>query len=203
MAFCTTCGHARAEGTRFCAGCGSPADAAAVAPPPPPSTPAGPMQPAPGEDASLQAFVGPNYPTYKRKWASLKNNPGGLTWHWPAFLLGVGWMGYRKMYLPSFIIIGAMLALTFLEYLFDASERFSNSLNIGIAIGFGMSGNALYQWHVRKKMADIAATTRPERLPSELARHGGTSALAGIGMLLLLLIVLVAEVLVLDAVFYG
>ena len=203
MAFCTQCGMSQAEQARFCAACGASVNAPVAAPPPPFPMPAQPPHPAAGPEASVAAFVGPNYPTYQRKWASLQDNPGGPTWHWPAFLLGVGWMGYRKMYLPSLIVIGALVALTFLEYLFDASPMFSNAMNIGIAVGFGFSGNVVYRWHVREKMAEIAATTPPGQLPSELARRGGTSVPAGIGMILALLVVLVVEVIVLETIFYG
>lgn len=151
----------------------------------------------------MQAFVGPNYPVYKRKWEKTENNPGKTTWHWPAFLIGVAWMGYRKMYLASFIIIGVVCLITFFEYLFGVSDRLSNVISIGIGMGLGFSGNALYLWHVRNKLAAIEAVTPPDRLALEAARQGGTSVLAGIGMFLLLFVVLLVEIVVLEALLYG
>lgn len=76
--------------------------------PPLPSWAAGPQgaPPAPGSlaDRQLAAFIGPRWPSYRRKFAPFFQDPRFTpTWNWAAALtvpLGAVWFLYRKLYIP-------------------------------------------------------------------------------------------------------
>ncbi|GJG87512.1 hypothetical protein tb265_26930 [Gemmatimonadetes bacterium T265] len=59
--------------------------------------------PAPGSpsDQQLAAFVGPRWPTYRRKFQPFFEDPQFVpTWNWAAALLSPMWFLYRKLYVP-------------------------------------------------------------------------------------------------------
>lgn len=73
--------------------------------PPLPSWAAGPRKgpPAPGSpaDEQLAAFIGPRWPTYRRKFRPFFDDARFTpTWNWAAALLSPAWFLYRKLYLP-------------------------------------------------------------------------------------------------------
>ena len=73
--------------------------------PAPPATPWGPPSPvpAPGSTADQQwaAFIGPRWPTYRRKFTPFfEDGRFTPTWNWPAALFAPLWFLYRKLYLP-------------------------------------------------------------------------------------------------------
>ena len=59
--------------------------------------------PSPGSpnEQQLAAFVGPRWPTYRRKFEPFFEDPHFVpTWNWAAALLSPVWFLYRKLYVP-------------------------------------------------------------------------------------------------------
>src|SRR5437773_1330907 len=68
------------------------------------------------ETKALRAFVGTKADYYLGKWAAaLKRRGAGTGFNWAAFLLSGLWMPYRKMYMPTVILYGAMLLSEIIE----------------------------------------------------------------------------------------
>ena len=74
-----------------------------------------PGAPAPGSPADLQlgAFIGPRWPTYRRKFRPFfEDGRFTPTWNWAAALLSPAWFLYRKLYLP-FALFAMLPSLAF------------------------------------------------------------------------------------------
>jgi Tfp pilus assembly major pilin PilA len=156
MAFCKQCGNEVAATEAFCRKCGARLSAVQGG-----SGPA--FAATAGNDEDLEVFIGKNADTYLNKFGKFQQGGAdsfAVTWHWPAFLFGVTWMIYRKMYLwalamfaVSFVPCGGFLA----------------------AIAAGMTGNYLYYKHAQKKILELNSrvpSSGPQRT-AELARAGG------------------------------
>ena len=158
--------------------------------------------PTPVQDAviehveAIEIFVGKNFGYFREKWEIAKQKKSQNSWNWAAFLASGFWMAYRKMYLYSGIFIGALVLEQLCEYAFGFPSKLSNGVNLGIAVTFGLQGNAWYKLHAEKKVREITAINRPGQVKNELARQGGTSigAAIGFGVALLVIGVLVAVV---------
>jgi hypothetical protein len=163
---------------------------------PPTVTPAPAVQPRPVSASSLsrqeaiQIFVGKNHGYFERKWKEAAQRKHQLSWNWAAFLVGFGWMGYRKMYLYSWIFIGVVVAELIAELAIGVPSSITSSINLGIAIGFGLKGNAWYQQHVNQRVDQILASHAHEQARIELARQGGTNIGAAVGFVAALLVLL-------------
>lgn len=130
-------------------------------------------------DASQQAyaaFVGSNFPVYRRKWRLDRPGHNASGWHWPAFLFGAFWMLYRRMYAVAAGWIAALVGLSFLEALVNASSALSTAITFGASATAGALGNHLYLRHADRIIAQARATYRDnaQALHAELAARGGT-----------------------------
>ena len=144
-------------------------------------------------------FVGKKYVYYQRKWAQLRQNPTAFSFNVAAFLFGVLWMAYRKMYLYAWIFIAILFIETLVEIIFDVSDKLSNAITIGFYVVCGTQSNTLYKYHVEKKIKEITATVPPEQLDAELIKRGGTSVWAAIGYFVILIALLVLGFFAMDA----
>ncbi|MEJ5127581.1 DUF2628 domain-containing protein [Comamonas sp. MYb21] len=171
----------------------TPASAPAA---PPAVTPAPAMQPRSATASSssrqeaIQIFVGKNHGYIEHKWKKASQRKHQWSWNWAAFLVGFGWMGYRKMYLYSWIFIGVVAAELIAELVIGVPSSITSSINLGIAIGFGLKGNAWYQQHVNQRVDQILASHAPEQARIELARQGGTNIGAAVGFVAALFVLL-------------
>lgn len=132
---------------------------------------------APGQQA-YAAFVGGNFPVYRRKWR-LDLAADGVAartnaWNWPAFLFGAFWMLYRRMYSVAAMWIGALTVLSILETLIDVSDSVSLVITLGTSVAAGSMGNHLYLRHTQRMIA-LAEARHPGDAPAQHA------ALAGLG----------------------
>lgn len=130
-------------------------------------------------DASQQAyaaFVGRNFQVYRRKWRLDRPGHNASGWHWPAFLFGAFWMLYRRMYAVAAGWIAALLGLSFLESLINASSALSSAITLGASATAGALGNHLYLRHADSIIAEARAVHRgnTQALHAELAARGGT-----------------------------
>lgn len=161
-----------------------------------PAPPAAPVDVTPPEaDASLEpyirAFVGEKYAFYARHWGDMQRKNSLQSWNWAAFLLGVLWMAYRKMYAYSALVIGGVVLEGMVEEALGLPEALTTAINIAIAVTLGLHGNYLYKLHVEKKTREIVALhSKREWAMAEVTRQGGTNAWAALGFLLLFVLIL-------------
>jgi hypothetical protein len=91
-------------------------------------------------------FIGDNASKYIRKFRKFHadgRDKFAFTWHWPAFLVMIIWMAYRKLY-------GWAIAVVFLNFI--------PFLGFLLWVVFGLTGNYLYYKHAKKKILKLKAT---------------------------------------------
>ncbi|MBU5594506.1 DUF2628 domain-containing protein [Amphibacillus sp. MSJ-3] len=141
--FCPNCGEESVNNERFCSSCGHQLIHETN------------EETEKDEEEIWSKFVGKNYDFYKYKWGSVDNPAKSTSWNWPAFLFGIFWLGYRKMYKPVFIIFGIYLAIDIFAIftgLYDVADLINEGLMMGISVCLGIYGNSLYYRHLREKI---------------------------------------------------
>ncbi|MBO8042779.1 DUF2628 domain-containing protein, partial [Pseudomonas aeruginosa] len=134
-----------------------------------------------GEMALYASVVGGNFPIYRQRWRLDQGiATGSGTWHWPAFLLGLIWMMYRRMYRLAAMWAGLLLLISVVETLLDVPDGLSLVITFALSITTGIFGNNWYLAHCQRLIAQARAVTGDDdaRLRSELTARGGTSVVA-------------------------
>ena len=108
-------------------------------------------------------FIGPNADKYIEKFS--KFNVAGvdhfsLTWNWPAFIVAVFWMLYRKLYLWALLVF----ILSFIPI-----------AGIILMIACGLTGNYIYYKNVKKKIMELKIQQPSSELSELLQQIGGVN----------------------------
>lgn len=137
-------------------------------------------QPLEGEMALYAAVVGRNFAVYRRRWrldqgVAVANAFG--TWHWPAFLFGLSWMMYRRMYRVAAMWIAVLVVSSVAEALLGLPEAFSSFSSLALGVIAAAFANHWYLRHCQRQIAQARALTGndPVALQQELARRGDVS----------------------------
>lgn len=147
----------------------------------------------------MMDLLGPkNTEYYMDKWNRSQENPNFISWNWPAFLFGVIWLFFRKMYAVAGIVIG----ISFASWLILPSWG-QSMLSLGLMIAFGLLANQIY---IKQSIDKIRATKvstsfNPQILSQRLREIGGitwvpviiASVLLGL-LIIFLIIVIIAAV---------
>lgn len=160
--FCSNCGKENEENGKFCSGCGKEL------------VPVTDQETESTEEQVWSDFVGKNYHYYKYKWAQKDDPAKAASWNWAAFLLGIFWLGYRKMYKPIFILFGVFLIGDLIEMLsgyHDLAVYVVTYLPMICYAMIGIYGNALYYQHAQTQIAKA----RDSHDDSMVKYTGGTS----------------------------
>jgi len=134
-------------------------------------------------EAEARAYVGENTGNagyYVEKWSRYHFDRSFKGWNWLAFLFGLYWLIYRKMY-------GAALgtfALNFLIELALNGSGLSIVWNIAICAFFGYFGNRYYHSRAVNESLALRHLDDPNR-HYQLAERGGTNVTALLICLLL------------------
>ena len=147
-------------------------------------------QPLQGEMALYAAVVGRNFALYRRRWRLDQGVPRASgTWHWPAFLFGLPWMMYRRMYRVAMLWIAVLVVSSVAEALLDVPQAFSSISSLALGVTAGVFANHWYLRHCQRQIAQARALkgNDPVALQQELARRGDVSWL---GLVLSLVAVL-------------
>lgn len=168
MPTCEHCQNDRPSDAAACPHCGTPAP-----------TTAEPIT----EARATEVYIGSNAGYYTDKWADMRARGKQMSWNWPAFLITLIWFPYRKMYLYTAIMVGAIFVETIAEELIDLPDNVSRIVSIAIGITIAMMGNTLYRMHVEKHVRRILALNLPEEETiAALTRQGGTSIIGAIAV---------------------
>jgi len=122
-------------------------------------------------------FIGPKADYYIAQFQRLDAGSSMVSWNWSAFLFGIFWLLYRKMYLYALIAF-AILCIPMVGALI-------------FAIGCGILGNWLYKKKVEEELA-MAATYPPATKQAQLAERGGITWLPVIVASVIVLILIVS-----------
>jgi hypothetical protein len=173
MAYCVGCGNELTAGIHFCGKCGVRV-----------AGPAGYLDAGLSEERAIATFVGKKLSFYLKKWEVMRVKGSINSWNWAAFFLSLFWLAYRKMYMFSAILVGVIVIESLAEYALGVPDRFSNVVGVIVSVVCSMQGNYWYKRHVERTVRDVMAQKRPvEETIAELARRGGTSVLAALGLL--------------------
>lgn len=143
-----------------------------------------------GIDESLKdwnTFVGAKMDYYIPKWVSLGDR-GIISFNFAAFICGLFWMLYRKMYLYALfygIILFAAGALEeiILETLglYEYSRTIGNITNIAYATVLSCVANWIYKKHATNKIAELKMKgLSTDEYQLQLEKIGGTNIVAPI-----------------------
>ncbi len=117
----------------------------------------------------LGLYIGPNADQYLK--AFELTGKGGIayrtSWHWPAALVPVPWLFYRKLYIPGTLLVFALVALALL---------FPNFPGVALGVFFGLVAKSFYLdiGLGKLKKADANGREGPER-EAYLKKAGGVS----------------------------
>lgn len=145
----------------------------------------------------MAAFVGPRAETYRAKWHKMWNKKpdprkvqAALSWNWPAFLITLFWVYYRKMWGVALGLSAFVIGLTLVDiYVLD--EGLGTPAMVSFAAAVGLFGNAVYLDHARKAVVRAAEQyPDPAEREAHLRRVGGTSWPAAIGGPLVVMVIL-------------
>jgi hypothetical protein len=164
-------------------------------------------------EQEIRSFVGPKADYYLEKWAdslALKDESYGAGFNWAAFFLSGLWLPYRKMYLVTLIFYGIILAESVLEDLvfigiLDEPEpppALGRMVGLAIAIVCGWYGNRWYLSHTRAKIAELRGLgEEDEAYMQVLAKQGGRSLAASLGIFLSFMVIMAGVVMATDFLF--
>ncbi len=192
---CTQCGNINLEPTGSCQVCG----AALAATDPDPLSPeigASAQAEQPLTATLYQALIGPVHTDYYLKRFARFDAAGkaGITWHWPALFVTLGWLAFRRMWTQALAF--AALALTaalalfgVLPLIFGSSPEMLWSLLalylLALALLPPLWANAVYYRHCNRRVtqalvaaADIRQTC--EQLAAHSSRWRRTWVAAGV-----------------------
>jgi len=182
---CSECGKKISDKAEVCIHCGCPL--IATLPESPELTNLTQSPPRVTEQDFIN-FIGINANEYLPKFKKFISGGSSVTWHWPACLLTVWWMLYRKLYL---------WALGF-SILYIVSGLFSNVLLLsgGLLsnILFGLFANYIYYNHTNKKILELKSKVTfadSYGLSSALRKAGGVNRWVRVVVIIMAVLALV------------
>lgn len=125
----------------------------------------------------LRAFFGSNADYYLDKWQQREAGQR-LTFNGSAFLAGIFWFAYRRMYRVLALILVFLFAEAFVEELLFPGDNPSRQVLMMVAYSFFYSvfGNWLYLRYADRKIGQILRTNEAEEVRLvRLRKSGGTS----------------------------
>ncbi|UYZ63744.1 DUF2628 domain-containing protein [Hymenobacter weizhouensis] len=144
----------------------------------------------PIEDEYVWTFFGPQAEYYLERWR-LRQQGRRLTFNLAAFLAGLFWFAYRRMYLVFFCLLGFLLVESMAEEAVFGEPSTASTIAANLLFGslYGFLGNNLYLWHAERKIRRLLALGLPkDELLVRLRRAGGTSWVPVLVMLALLVL---------------
>ncbi|PGT98225.1 group-specific protein [Bacillus cereus] len=136
-------------------------------------------------DKELEVYVGGQSPYYKRKWELENKRIARWSWNGWAAIFNVGWLGYRKHYVPAALFLLLLVVCDAFSYYmgFNVALPIINMvpltflLLIFILFGMGIFANGLYYQFAERRIYRIKARgIKDESVEKYLIRDsGGTS----------------------------
>lgn len=122
------------------------------------------------EDEEFRRFIGANYDFYLKKFKIQDVSESNLTWNWPAFLVPLYWLSYRKLYVHAATMVAITFVLNFLG-------GFGTLIGLGLSIYVGLNGNAFYRNYAQRHIDEVKGHSDEDR-QKHYDVNGGTSTIA-------------------------
>mgnify|MGYP003671238285 CR=1 FL=1 len=124
----------------------------------------------------LAAFVGENRAYYLEKWESLKNG-SVLSFNFYAFLFGIAWLLYRKMYREAGILFAIILVESEVTFnLVGDNGAVDIAIRIFYSLAIGFTANYFYLKHAEREIQKLNEQFQdPTALKELIIKKGGTS----------------------------
>ena len=133
----------------------------------------------------LEIYIGNKYREFfKEKFLNRHNKKLFISWIWPPFFVGYGWLLYRKLYVETIIVFCFLIISGLILSIFNLDNILKNIYGC-IKIIIAAMGNCLYYSktnRVIKKLNDIDSVDHVQYLK----KHGGTNIIPAIIVELLL-----------------
>lgn len=125
----------------------------------------------------VDLFIQKNKKYYEDKFKKMNDTGKSISWNWSAFLMGIYWMIYRKMYFKA----GAFFILSMVAC---STPYIGWILNLAIVIGVGIYANALYFDHINENIKKLEILTSDNSVDKEeiINKLGGTNLPLAIGL---------------------
>ena len=126
------------------------------------------------DEQLMQCFVGEEkYQHYYQKaFSQLTATKHVAGINWGAFVFGVIWLFYRKMYGYGVLVVALLLILTVLENIFQFEAK---GVGIGVSVSLGLFGNSLYKKFAHEKIMQLRSQVQSSDLNQALEQAGGTN----------------------------
>lgn len=135
------------------------------------------MRPDPaGESPDLVRFIGPNAAFYLARPAAAHavDRRWLARWHWPAFLVTVPWLFYRKMYAGGLVLVSLPVLL---DLIVPGGLFFGWTLVIGLTAG--LFGKQWYLDHANRRILEAHRNFPAGPHRNGFLRHAGGVSIAG------------------------
>jgi hypothetical protein len=133
----------------------------------------------------LSTFIGDNYITYYQdKYKNRPLNKLFVSWKWPPFFIGYGWLIYRKLYIEATIIFCFLIFTGIILSIFNLEEYLRDIYGC-IKIILALIGNSLYYFKVNRVLIKMNKTGGINNI-EYLKKQGGTNIIVAIGFELLI-----------------
>lgn len=135
-----------------------------------------PRSGSPGALHDLVRFIGPNAASYIARPTTRGALPWSwlARWHWPACLVTVPWLFYRKMYAGGLILVALPVVLGLIV---PGGLFFGWTLVIGLVAG--LFGRQWYLDHAARRIADTRRNFRAGAYRNAFLRHAGGVSIPG------------------------
>ena len=147
----------------------------------------------PLSEERMAAFIGPRWPTYRKKFAQFLEDPAFVpTWNWSAAFFQSAWFLYRKLYLAAFgfmlipglvfrLLTGSDGQLTMTELQKPENEGLM-LMQIAVGISAIIAAGGLANWLLFRRAREAVRLAAAQELSDVdtlpwLARVGGTNRL--------------------------
>jgi hypothetical protein len=126
------------------------------------------------DEQLMQCFVGEEkYQHYYQKaFSQLTATKHVAGINWGAFVFGVIWLFYRKMYGYGTLVVALLVTLSILENMFKFEAK---GVGIAVSVSLGLVGNSLYKKFAEQKIAKVHRQLSASDLNQALEQAGGTN----------------------------
>ncbi|GAA0451324.1 DUF2628 domain-containing protein [Alkalibacillus silvisoli] len=149
------------------------------------------------DDELVQDFIGHKYWYYLKSFTNMKRKQSKLSWNFAAFLLGIAWLAFRKMYRHAAafgVIIAVLIGLMVFRQVHEQSPEQFWVVVVGVLLLthliIGFLGNHYYMYHVYRHVKVIAYTpVSREKQVKGAEQTGRTSLISSVSAILTLAVV--------------
>jgi len=127
----------------------------------------------------LSAFIGKNYiEYYKEKYKIRPMKKIFVSWNWPPFFIGYGWLIYRKLYIEATIVFSFLILSGIVLSIFNL-DNYLKDIYSCIKILIALFGTSIYYLKINRIINKLKNINNINHI-QYLNKHGGTNIIIAI-----------------------